>query len=152
MRFCKPRRAILSCPSLHECVCVCVGMCVCMCVSWRQRSTNRRDLLKRFRCPESEGGCRERSGGRGHLTGHFRGLGNGLVHVAVGCAIHRVCVGAAALVLHRVAAAAAALVGVRAGAVSLAGVGAGAVAFKGRDAGARGGAGADQAGHAGRRH
>lgn len=53
---------VLSChvPVRHQC-CVSVGMCVCVCVSWRQRSTNRRDLLKRFRCPESEGGggCRE---------------------------------------------------------------------------------------------
>lgn len=71
------------------------------------------------------------------LAGHFGGLGHGLVHVAVGRAVHgAVRVGAAALVLGRVAAAAAALVGVRAGAVSLAGVGPGAVALEGGDAGA----------------
>lgn len=31
VRFCKPRRAILSCPSLHECVRR--NVCVCVCVS-----------------------------------------------------------------------------------------------------------------------
>ena len=88
-----------------------------------------------------------------HLTRHFGGLGHGLVHVAVGRAVHgTTCVGAAALVVSRVAAAAAALVGVRAGAVPLAGVGTRAVAVEGGDAGAGGGAGADQAGHAGRGH
>jgi len=52
-------------------------------------------------------------GGGVHLAGHFGGLGHGLVHVAVGRAVHgAVCVGAATLVLDRVAAAAAALVSV----------------------------------------
>lgn len=57
-----------------------------------------------------------------HLTGHFGGLGYGLVYV--GRAIHgALCVGATALVLGRVAATAAALAGVGAGAVSITGVG-----------------------------
>lgn len=88
-----------------------------------------------------------------HLAGHFGGLGHGLVHAAIACAVHgAVCVGAPALVLGRVAAAAAALIGVGAGAVSLGGVRAGTVAIHGGDAGAGGCAGADQAGHTGRGH
>lgn len=117
-------------------------MCVGMCVSVRGSAAQTERDLERFGRLESGG----------YLAGHFGGLGHGLVHVAVGCAVHGVCVGATSLVLGRVAAAAAALVGVRAGAVSLAGVGAGAVAFEGGDAGAGGCAGADQAGHAGRGH
>lgn len=126
---------------LHISMCMCVRMCVCVSV---------RGSAAQAKGPWDISGIWR---AEVHLARHFGGLGRGLVHVAVGRAVHGTsCVGAAALVVGRVAAAAAALVGVRAGAVPLAGVGTRAVAVEGGDAGAGGGAGANQAGHAGRRH
>ena len=86
---------------LHIYVYVCRNLCVC--VSDRGSAAQTEGTLRGLGIQRVEA----------HLAGHLGGLGHGLVHVAVGCAIHgALCVGAAALVLGCVAAAAAALIGV----------------------------------------
>lgn len=86
----------LSLPLPHRCV-----MCIKLCVSVSQSEAAQHEPKWASR---GFGVWRVEV----HLAGHFSGLGHSLVHAAVGCAVHGALgVGAAALVVGRVAAAAA---------------------------------------------